>query len=618
MAGSVRPSHSKSLPSRRRHQLPGGAPKATASTAPTSVRPTSIRLILVWLFLLASSAGLAYNLMRIQVVEGPLLKERARQQQMVTLRPFLPRRPIVDRLGNMLAIDEPVYTLYAHPSQFDQPPTAIAQQLAQFVNKPAPEVLTRLSRGRTGVTVAEFLPEETAERIEKLHLNGLELIQFQQRLYPQQDLFAGIVGYVDIDRKGQAGIEHSLETQLERPIQAVRLRRSGDGSLIPTGLPEGFLDQDNYRLVLTLDSRLQRAARYALEQQLDKYNAKRGTVLVMDVSDGALLTAVTEPSYDPNKYYETNVELFRNWAVSDLYEPGSTFKPINVAIALESGKVEADERFNDTGIIFFGRWGIENYDYDSRGARGWQNVTQILQHSSNVGMIRMMQKLSRESYYDWLRRLGIDDTMGMDLPFEGSGQLHTRQQFIESETNAAVVSFGNGLSLTPMKLLQLHGAIANGGRLVTPHVVRGLLTDSGQLLWQPKRPADKRIFSQETAQSVVSMMETVVNRGTGEPAKIPGYSIAGKTGTALKPNPNGGGYLRSRITSFVSILPADSPRYVVLVVIDDPKGDNAYGSTVAAPIAKAVMETLIDIENILPSQSVPSRRSENPSEEPEE
>lgn len=515
-----------------------------------------------------------------------------------TSRPFIPRRPIVDRNGNVLAVDRRVYTLYVHPKLFKLSKANIATQLAPILDKSSTDLETLFNKRNTGIQVSGSLTEDTANKIAQLSLDGIELIPKYSRLYPQQDLAADVVGYVNVDHQGQAGIEYSQEKLLEREIRTLRMSRAGNGTLMPDHIPEGFLHSDDLRLQLTLDSRLQRAARSALKQKIKEFNAKRGTVIVMDALDGSLLVLVSEPTYNPNKYSTSDISLFKNWALADLYEPGSTFKPLNVAIALESGVVRPDSLFNDTGSIQIGRWPIANYD---KKAHGMINPAQILQHSSNVGMVRMMQQMKPEVYYGWLERLGLGQRLETDLPFETAGQLKNQRKFTSSPIEPATTAFGQGFSLTPLQLAQLHATLANGGKLVMPHVVQGLFDSQGQLYWQPRLSTSRPIFSPETCQNVLEMMETVVSQGTGKTAQIAGYRVAGKTGTAQKASPTGGYFTNAKITSFVGILSVDSPRYVVIAVVDEPKG-NAFGSTVAAPIVKSVMEALIAIEQIPPSQ----------------
>ena len=617
------PFHRQDTPSRRGTRRSGSLPKLRpwaarlwqlpAPTAKPRLTPLQIRyrMVIVWGILLLGMLMLMLNLFRIQVFQASILKERAKAQQMIYLNAKVPRRAIVDRVGTVLAIDRPVYTLYAHPVMFQKDGFEIAKTLAPIVNLRPEEILYQFTQGESGLRVVDGLTEDLARRVTDLQLDGLELVQEQQRLYPQQDLFANIVGYVNVDRQGQSGVEYSLEQQLREPISEMALIRTGDGSVLPIGLPQDFLQQqrDDLNLQLTLDSRLQRATRLALKQQVDRFSAKRGVVIVMDVHTGAILSMVSEPSYDPNRYYEANLEQLRNWVLTDVYEPGSTFKPINVAIAMQAGSIGPDDTFFDEGAIEIGGWPIQNSDFDSNGGRGMLSVAEILQYSSNVGMVRIMQTLQPGVYYGWLSRLDLDQKTGIDLPAEAGGQMKSYQQFTNAVIEPATTAFGQGFSLTPIKLIQLHSMLANGGKMVTPHVVSGLVDPNGELKWQPPRPEPEQIFSPEVSQSVLEMMEQVVLEGTGEPAQISGYRIGGKTGTAQKAGPDGG-YTSARITSFVSLFPVDAPRYAVLAVVDEPQGDDAYGSTVAAPVVKAVMEALITVDHVPPSQPIDAEESE--------
>ena len=563
-------------------------------------RGVKFRLFVVWGILILAGSGLGINLYHLQILQGAKLTKEARSQQMVNMRPFIPRRKIIDRNRDVLAIDRPVYTLYAHPNQFNYKIEEVASHLAKITGKDVTQLEKTLRKQKSGILISHALPEPTADRIYALRFNGLDLRKKYSRYYPKEDLVADIVGYIDSDRIGQAGIERSQQKKLERAARTVRLSKTGNGSLMPDYAPEGFLHTDDLQLQLTIDSRLQRAARITLRKQIKKWNAKRGAVIVMDASDGSLLALVCSPTYNPNKYTKKDIPLFRNWAVADLYEPGSTFKPLNVAIALEAGIINPFDIFKDNGTIQVADRTIKNSDNKGNGRI---NIAQILQHSSNIGMVKIIQKMAPSSYYGWLEKIGLGERSGIDLPSEVRSRLKAQEEFVVKPIEPATASFGQGFSLTPLQLVQMIGSLGNGGKLVTPHVVKGLVDSKGKMHVKPPLNPPRSIFSAATAQQVVEMMETVVVEGTGKPAKIPGYRIAGKTGTAQKADPNGGYLPDAKITSFVSVLPVESPRYVVLAIVDEPKGENAYGSTVAAPIAKSVMEALIPLEGIAPEKS---------------
>ncbi|WP_267383857.1 peptidoglycan D,D-transpeptidase FtsI family protein [Cyanobacterium sp. uoEpiScrs1] len=577
---------------------PRRSPPALSSKKRTTL--PQLRLLLVWGVLIGAMIGLGVKLYQLQIVQAPELQKKARSQQTVNLRPYIPRRSIIDSQGNVLATDRLVHILYVHPVQFKITKKEVAIKLSSILKDKTPQQLIKQFEQRdTGIPIARDLTEGQATRIDKLRLDGVELNESYARFYPQEKMVSEIIGYVDSDRNGQAGIERSQEKLLERDLLSLYVRRTALGEIVPAFLPKNLLKSNDLRVQLTLDMRIQRAARAALRQQLDKFNAKRGAVIIMDSTDGSLISLVCEPTFDPNQYYKSRIELFKNWTVTDLYEPGSTFKPLNVALALTAGVIQANTIIHDSGSVQVDGWNIYNA---TKTGHGEINIAEILQTSSNVAMVHMMRRLGRNDYYQRLQQLQINRKTGIDLPGEVGGYLKSEEIFTKRGIEVATASFGQGLSLTPIKLVQLHGALANGGKLVTPHLVRGLVDVDGHLHWKPKHKVTQ-IMSSNVSQQVVEMMETVVTDGSGKASQILGYRIGGKTGTAQKAGP-GGGYLPNvKITSFVAILPVDNPRYVVMTVIDEPKGSNTYGSTVAAPIAKKVIEALISLKGIPPSYS---------------
>ncbi|MGB3309072.1 MAG: penicillin-binding protein 2 [Nodosilinea sp.] len=616
--------------SARRRRRKRARPPAIVAFNPATTR---VRVLVVWALLVLSLMAIAGRLVWLQLAQGDNLSNLAQQQRLSPPVQRQVRHSISDRQGNVLAVDQMVYTLYAHPRLFNLTIPEVAAALSPLLEKPESELLSQFSRQPTGIRLVDGLSETTVDHIRALRLNGLELHPQQQRFYPQQQLFAPIVGFVNIEGQPQAGLEIAYQDQLSLVPPAVedpKREAVSDAEvygppveLLETALAEslGVGDSDvntsattavladpslasSVSLRLTLDSRLQRSAQQELQATVDRHRAKRGTVMVMDARSGEMLALASVPTYDPNQYYKADLSDLRSWVISDLYEPGSTFKPINVAIALEAGLITPDEMVNDSGQMQFGEWKIRNHDYATAGGRGAISITDVLKYSSNVGMMRIMQKMPAADYYNWLQRLGLDGLSGIDLPAEAAGQMKDREQFVESKVESATTAFGQGFSLSPIKMLQLLATLANGGKLVTPHVVSGMVTDNGREVWTPDLPEPKTIFSPQTTQQVLTMMEAVVAEGTGSPAKLSGYRIGGKTGTAQKAAA-AGGYGRGRVTSFVGILPIDDPRYVVLAVIDEPQGDDAYGSTVAAPLVQKVTEALVVLEGLPPSPPVP-------------
>lgn len=598
--------------------------------------PLKLRLVIIWFVFLGGILGLGMRFLYLQIFAYEKLHGIAKEQQSITMRPYIPRRTIIDRNGNALAIDEIVYSLYVHPLIFRLPskfpentPEAVTRDPYKYVayrlasalpkdalreGNDAAALEQRFREKNTGILLTHDLSPDVAEVVRDLNLDGVELVNRFSRFYPQKEVAAETLGFVDFDHYGQTGVEFRYKNWIEREPIVLQLTRSGNGSLLPTNLEAGLLKYDDWQLQLTLDLTLQRAAREALKKQLAAFNAKRGAVVVMDVHSGEILTLATEPTFDPNIYFSYSPEeqsaLFKNWVVSDLYEPGSTFKPINVAIALDKGVITPDTVVYDSGMIMVDTWPIKNHDYAQRGGNGSIDVAKVLRVSSNVGMIQLMGKMKREDYYDKLVQLQMNKPTGIDLPGEGAGYIKDRETFMAGRIEAATNAFGQGFSLTPLKLLQLHAALANGGILVTPHVVRGLVDSKGEwhhiegetAVTNPPEPV--RLFSAKAAQEVVEMMETVVTDGSGKASQIPGYRIAGKTGTAQKAE-NGIYIPGAKITSFVAIFPVEKPKYVMLAIVDEPTAPNSFGGTAAAPIAREVLEVLIAKEAIAPVEQLP-------------
>jgi cell division protein FtsI (penicillin-binding protein 3) len=565
------------------------------------------RLWMVFGLLAAGLAGLAVRLAWVQVVQGNELLSRARAIQTQTTTPIGKRRTIVDRQGRLVALDEERFTLWAHPRYFAFPgddigklrsPLDVSRKLSAVLALPMAHLVKTMEGRKSGVKVATDLDPETAQRVRNLGISGLDLEPYPQRVYPQGGLFANVVGFLNLERAPQAGLEQSRDSDLKRHEASRSLRRGADGTPLPDGLKAGVLYGDDLRLQLTLDARLQQVAQLALSKQVKQWKAKRGVALVMDVRNGEMVALASTPTYDPNRFWNFKPGLFREWSVQDLYEPGSTFKPINLAIALQENAIDPAGKVNDTGQLTIGGWPIFNHD---RKGNGLIDFPTVLQVSSNVAMVQAMQRVKPAKFWQWLRTFGIDDIPDTDLPGAVAGELKSKNAFVTQPIEPATAAFGQGFSLTPLKLIQLHAMLANGGRLVSPHITRGLR--SGDDLAAPPPASGVQLIRPEIAQTVLNWMETVVDKGSGKGTKIPGYRIGGKTGTAQKAE-NGVYIPGARITSFVAHLPIDAPRYVVLVVVDEPKGGNAYGSTVAVPVAKQIIEALLVIEKIPPSKPV--------------
>ncbi len=537
------------------------------------------------------------RLVKLQVFNASDLQRKARLIQSSKTNSLNKRRSIVDRNNRVIAYDKPLYKLWAHPKYFNFPGDSInrVRSIEEVIEKLSPilgindEILLRQFNNKmSGIKLLDKIAEEQAEEIKNLQISGIDLFKYSQRYYPQRELYSNLVGFVNDENVASAGLELHLDNQIKVFNKSNLIKRGGDGTPLPDNSAPGDFISDYKSLGLTIDSRLQKASYKALSKQISKWKAKKGFAIVMDVNDGRILSLVTVPSYDPNRFWQYDSELFRGWYSQDLFEPGSTFKPINLALALEEKVIQKDGVVEDIGKINVGGWTLSNWD---KKGNGYIDYPKVLQVSSNVGMVKIMQNLDPAIYWDWLKNLGINKNLETDLFESTAGQLKRKDLFVNQSIEPAVTSFGKGFSISPLKLVQLHAALANGGFEVTPHVTS---TFKERFNKNPK----KQFFSREVTKTVLEWMESAVDKGSGSGVKIEGYRIAGKTGTSQKAL--NGSYTSKKVCSFVATLPVNDPKYAVLVVVDEPSKSYAYGSTVAVPVAKEIIETLIVIEKIPP------------------
>ncbi len=537
------------------------------------------------------------RLVKLQVFNASDLQRKARLIQSSQTNALKKRRAIVDRNNRLIAYDKPLYKLWGHPKYFNFPGDSInrVRSIEEVVEKLSPILdingeilLSKFNNKMSGIKLLDKISEEKAEKIKNLQISGLDLFKYSQRYYPQGELYSSLIGFVNDENIASAGLELYLDNQIKVFNKSNLIKRGGDGTPLPDNSAPGDFISDYKSLGLTIDSKLQKASFNALSKQVSKWKAKKGFAIVMDVNNGRILSLVSAPAYDPNKFWQYDSEIFRGWYSQDLFEPGSTFKPINLALALEEKVIQKDGFVEDIGKINVGGWTL--YNWDKKG-NGYIDYPKVLQVSSNVGMVKIMQNLDPTIYWDWLKNLGINKNLETDLFESTAGQLKRKDLFVNQSIEPAVTSFGKGFSISPLKLVQLHAALANGGFEVTPHVTSNFKERVNK---NPK----KQFFSQEVSKTVLEWMESVVDKGSGSGVKIEGYRIAGKTGTSQKAL--NGSYTSKKVCSFVATLPVNDPKYAVLVVVDEPSRSYAYGSTVAVPVAKEIIESLIVIEKLPP------------------
>ncbi len=523
--------------------------------------------------------GTVYRLYELQVVRHVEFELRAREQQRSLVELRGARGSILDVRGRELAVSIKVESAFVDPTEVDDP-VGLARKLARVLPVDTAELARALASDREFVWVGRKLEPEVAARVRELALPGVHFLEENQRYYPLGELAAQVLGFVGTDHEGLAGLELSYDSKVAGEtvprslLRDARRRRLIEPSELDAAAPGADLH-------LTLDASLQHLAERELERAVLGSAAAAGTVVLLDAQDSAVLALASYPTFDPNRFAAAPKTSWRNRAVSDAYEPGSTFKMVTAAAAIDSLKVHPDDRFDcQLGGITID--GVTIHDHKPFGVLTFRD---IVAKSSNVGVIKAALRTGTGQLYRVTNEFGFGRVTGIDLPGEGLGLVRSESGWAGIAT--AYAAFGHGLSTTPIQLANAFAALANGGSRFTPYLVRAL--GHGDRLELVRRPPPVPLpLSPATIQSVVRMLETVVLEGTGRAAQIPGYQVAGKTGTAQKSDEHGYS-ATGRIASFVGFAPSRAPRLVCLVAIDEPKGATG-GGQVAAPVFAAIVE----------------------------
>ena len=479
------------------------------------------------------------------------------------------RGTIYDRTGLQLAIGEQAQTVYADPRQVTDPKAesaAIAQALKLDPNQVYQELT---DRAHGFVYVKRKADPAQAARLEKRGLPGLGFYAEERRFYPQFSLASQLIGYAGVDNHGLAGLELSLDKQLAGRPGRERIVKDASGQAIDTVVSQP--ERDGSDVYLTLDHTIQANAQTVLRDTVAKWHAKSATAIVLDPATGAVRAMATAPGFDANSYPQVWRVLQRNRAVTDTYEPGSTFKLVTVAGALSERLVSPSTTFTLPYYIHVADRTI--HDAEPRGTET-MSVSQILSRSSNVGAITLAEKLSQHRLVQWISRFGFGHLTGIDFPGESPGIVLPEDKW--SGSSIGNIPIGQGIAVTPIQMASAYAAIANRGVWVRPHLVERIGASAST------RPARRRIVSPWVASELMAMLKNVVAEGTGTLAAVPGYQVAGKTGTAAKPDPQGGYSDTRYVASFVGVVPASRPRLVILVSVDEPRGA-IWGGVVAAP-----------------------------------
>lgn len=558
------------------------------------------RLHVVFLAGLVWVALIGLRLYQLQVVGHDRYVHKAHQQQQRVVKLDPPRGTIFDAAGRELAVSVEVDSAYAVPSEIGERAAATAGAIAGVCpGLDAARLERLLAEEREFVWVARKLDPPVAAALRRLRLPGIHFVLESKRYYPMRDLAAQVLGYVGTDNHGLAGLELIYDGVITgKPGLRTVLRDARRGTVAS---PDLFFTEPRPGgdLHLTLDAAVQHMVERELQRVVEERRARRGSAVFLDPETGAVLAMASFPAFDPNEFERYGASNWRNRTIMDAYEPGSTFKIVTAAAAIDSGLVHADDLL-DCGMGSIVLSGIVIRDHKRYGIMSFADV---IAKSSNVGAIRAALIIGGDRLYRTIVGFGFGRPTGIDLPGESSGILHPLQHW--GPLTKAYVAFGQGISVTPLQLAAAVAVVANGGSLLQPYVVDTVRRGEVAERRHPQPKVSERPISPATAEAVKRLLERVVTDGTGKSAAVAGYRVAGKTGTAQIPE--GGRYARhAYLPSFVGFAPADRPRLVGIVAVDAPQGMEYYGAQVAAPVFGTLVREVLLYLGVRPERQPPS------------
>ena len=552
---------------------------------------------------------LVFRYAYLQIVQGDALAQRMRDQSGYEFRIQSLRGAILDRSGKELAVSSMTKSLFVDPNHvYDtHTPEEIASDIAPLIGLTEQDILDDIARGGGFVWVKRRLEHTEYEAVravirEKGYSDCLGFQNEAKRYYPNDALAANVIGFVGTDDEGLDGVEQALDPLLKGEVREERLTVDGQRRPILDSIFAGrrVYGSDYCKTVsLTIDSTIQ----FMVEQELDRAMAENNpdsiTAIVMDPKTGEILAMASRPSYNPNRFWEYPQENWKNRAVSFIYEPGSTFKAVIAGAALQESIVTPNQVFFDPGYVMVSGRRIQNWSNESYGA---VTFTDIVKKSLNTGFAQVGLSLGAEKMMHYTRVFGFGERTGIDLPGEEEGILFNADDMRDSDI--ATTAIGQSIAVTPLQLVTAMAAIANGGTLMHPYIVREIRNPDGSI-YEERAPREiRRVLEPTVDRTLIGLLEQVVASGGGKKAEVKGYRIAGKTGTAQKIRRETAGYLEGRyIASFCGFAPVEDPIFTVLVMIDDPRGGDFYGGQIAAPVASRIFTQLLRYAHVEPSSN---------------
>ncbi|MBN1626457.1 MAG: transpeptidase family protein, partial [Deltaproteobacteria bacterium] len=509
------------------------------------------------------------------------------------------RGTIYDRDGHELAVSLEVGSIYANPRQIENKKIT-AGHLALGLDESSRDILKFLEKDSSFVWVKRRVSPETINKIKSLDLKGIDFTAETRRFYPGKDIAGHLLGFAGYDNQGLEGLEKYYDEVLKAPEETLIRMTDAVGRPFYMSEPAGE-GQDMRNLVLTIDKDIQYKAQEALDAQVKKRGAKGGQCIVMDPDTGEILAMALAPSFNPNIFNEFSASDWRNRIITDCYEPGSVIKAFLLSVAFEDSLITSNTLFNCEN----GEYSIGGRTIHDTKKHEILSASDIVVLSSNIGAVKIGQKVGYERFYEALRNFGLGEKTGVDLLGERSGFVRSPES--SREIDKANTFFGHGLSVTSLQLAAAMSSIANGGRLMRPYLVKEMTDQSGNTVKTNRPEMIRRVLSEDTTRKVTQVLENVVSeKGTAEMAAIAGYRVAGKTGTSQKVDEDTGGYSHQDFVSiFVGFVPVDDPEMVILVMVDEPK-KVTYGGLVAGPVFSEVGKWALNNMRIKPDFEIAS------------
>jgi cell division protein FtsI/penicillin-binding protein 2 len=514
--------------------------------------------------------------------------------------------PIFNEEENLypLAINKDYNLIYAEPKYLKKSPQEVAKLLAPVIDMKEEDLLPKLSKSDDVYEPLKHKVEDNvAELVKNLNIEGIKITKETFRYYPEKNIGANMLGYVGFDKnglkKGLYGIEGYFDKDLSGSMGEIRSEKDIAGRLISIGEKKFIRARDGSDIILTIDKTIE----YQVCSQLDEHakiiEAENGSAIVMDPKTGAILAMCSYPDYDPNEYNKVQDSgAFNNRGVSEAYEVGSIFKAVTMAAGLDLGVITPDTTYIDEGQVTIDGFTIRDWD---KKAHGRQTMTEVLQHSLNLGTVFAVQQMDKKDFKRYVEKFGFGQKTGIQLDNEDAGNIDSLKK--KGDIWTATASFGQGITATALQMVQAYSVIANGGKLVKPYIVDEIRTSDGAVIkTNPSKPI--QVISSKTAILLTGMLVNVVERGEGTMAKVPGYYIAGKTGTAQIPDYKYGGYSNRTNHSFIGFAPIKDPAFVMIIKFENPK-KGSFASVTAAPLFSRIAKFILDYYHAMPDKVSP-------------